>query len=165
MIKPFHDSRREPFNPRKCLNFLDTCAFDPKYSPEDEAAAQIRVFAKNHQINLLLSHSNQKEIDHPNTPSDVKNDAASMIHTVPTSLTQSEQEKLAKIHAILIGNGKHKNHLADATHVFKASGGCFITTDERILGKKVDLKRVCRVVILKPSDWLKAFRETHTLSR
>lgn len=154
-----YDLRREPFNPRRHLNFLDTCAFDPKYSPEHKAAEKIRVFAKNHQINLILSHSNQREIDHPNTPQDVKDDAASMIRTVPTLLVLREQEMLREIHEILTGNGSFEKYSADAGHIFEAAkyGGCLITTDKRILGKMVDLKRVSRVVVLKPSDWLKAF--------
>lgn len=159
--------QRAPFgrnvpDPRYAHNFLDTCAFDPKYSPEDEAAQQIRTLGNEGQVNLLLAHSNQKEVEHPNTPTDVKREAAGMIYTIETSLTQEERVQKAKINAILTGKGKPEKYAADAAHVFEAGKyvGYFITTDERILSKRVELKDISSAVIVKPSEWLKVFHET-----
>ena len=160
---------RVPFSrcyidPRRANNFLDSCAFDPKYAPEDGAAQEIRELGRDGVVNLLLAHSNQKEIEHPNTPLDVKREAQGMIYTLETSLTRDELERKAKIHAILTGNGNPKKYIADAAHVFEAGKyiGYFITTDQRILGKRHELSRVCAAVILTPVEWLRVFYEAGT---
>lgn len=148
-------------DPRRANSFLDSCAFDPKYAPEDEAARQIRKLGDEGVVSVLLAHSNQKEIDHPNTPADVKREARAMIYTLPTGLTPEERQRKSAIHAILTGNGKPEKYEADACHVFEAGkyGGYFITTDQRILNKRDELRTVCAATILTPSEWLKVFHE------
>ncbi len=152
---------RSFLDPRRANNFLDSCAFDPKYAPEDDAAQQIRTLWKDEHINLVLAHSNQKEIDHPNTPADVKREAASMLYTIETSLNLDEVARRKNIHAILTGNGKPEKYAADAAHVFEAGkyGGYFITTDQRILGKREELRHVTPATIFTPSEWLMVFHE------
>ena len=141
---------------------MDSCAFDPKYAPEHEAAQAILSLGNEEQVILNLAHSNQKEIDHPNTPEDVKREAASMIFTLETDLTSDEITTKARIHAILTGNGKPEKYAADAAHVFEAGkyGGYFITTDERIMEKRGELRQVSPATVLRPSEWLKLFHET-----
>lgn len=158
--------RRVPFggsylDPRRANNFLDSCAFDPKYSPEHEAAQAIRALGNEGKVNLVLTHSNQKEIDHPNTPKDVKREAAGMIYTIKTALIQEEEDRKARIHAILTGSGNPEKYAADAAHVFEAGKyvGYFITTDERILGKRDELRKVSPASILRPTEWLAIFNE------
>jgi hypothetical protein len=143
---------RRVIDPRRVNNFLDTCAFDPKYAPEDVAARRMRALHQAGEVHLILAHSNQKEVAHPNTPADVKKDAIDMNHTLKTGLTSSEVNQRTRIHAILTGNGKPENTAADAAHVFEAGkyGAHFITTDARILA----------AIIVLPSEWLKAFHET-----
>ena len=152
---------RWKLDPRRANNFLDSCAFDPKYSPEHEAAQQIRELRDAGQVNLLIAHSNQKEIEHPNTPTEVKREASDLNYTIQTQLTAEECKRKASIHAILTGNGKQEKFEADATHVFEAGKyhGYFITTDERILGKRKELQTVSPAVIVKPSEWLLIFRD------
>ena len=149
-------------DPRRVINFLDTCAFDPKYTPEHECAQRIRVLRNVAQVNLALAHSNQKEIDHPNTPDDVKREASDMNFTIKTALTPNEVKRKKLIHDILTGNGKAEKYEADAAHVFEAGKyvGYFITTDKRILGKRAELERESSATILKPSEWLIIFEET-----
>ena len=158
--------KRVPFgrtylDPRLASNFLDSCAFDPKYTPEHEAAQEIRALGKEGTIRLLLTHSNQKEVDHPNTPIDVKREATGMIFTIKTALTSGEQSHKARIHAVLTGNGKPEKYVADASHVFEAGkyGGYFITTDQRILTKREALRPLSAATILTPSEWIKVFHE------
>lgn len=153
---------RSLLDPRRANNFLDSCAFDPKYSPEDEAARQIRAMGNDGQVNLVMTHSNQKEIFHPNTPADVKREAAAMLYTIETSLNQDEIARKRRIHAVLTGNGKPENYAADAAHVFEAGKyvGYFITTDQRILGKREELRRASAATIFTPSEWLKVFHES-----
>jgi len=157
---------RAPFSqsyldPRRTNNFLDSCAFDPKYAPEHECAQRLRALGNEGQVNLMVAHSNQKEIEHLNTPSDVKREAAGMIYTIATSLTSEEIKRKVILHEILTGNGKPEKYEADATHVFEAGkyAGYFITTDQRILGKKAELQTVSGAIILRPSEWLKVFHE------
>ena len=159
--------QRKPFgrsflDPRRTNNFLDSCAFDPKYSPEHEAAQAIRALGGEGKVNLLLTHSNQKEIDHPNTPEDVKQEATGMIYTIKTPLNSDEENKKKQVHVILTGNGNPEKYSADASHVFEAGKyvGYFITTDARILGKREELGKVCPATILKPTEWLKVFHDT-----
>jgi hypothetical protein len=152
--------QRVPFrrfiDPRRVNNFLDTCAFDPKYSPEDLAAQRIRALHHSGEIQLLLAHSIQKEVDHPNTPAEVKREAAEMIFTLPVTLTNPEIDRKARIHGLLTGHGKPEKYLADASHIFEAGkyGGYFITTDARILRKRDDLRAICAPTIVRPSEWL-----------
>jgi hypothetical protein len=156
---------RSPFarrflDPRICNSFLDTCAFDPKYAPEHEAASEIRRIAGEFEVSVLIVHSNQKELEHPNTPQDVKRDALGMIFTLATGLTAPEREQKAKIHRILTGNGKPDKYAADAEHVFESGkyGGYFITTDQRILAKREALLAVCAAMIVTPCEWLDIYR-------
>jgi hypothetical protein len=150
-----------PQDPRYSNSFLDTCAFDPKYAPEDEAAREIRAIADAGGISILLTHSNQKELEHPNTPEDVKREAQAMIYTLKTNLSPEEKIRKAKIHAVLTGNGSADKYAADAAHVFEAGKyiGYFITTDHRILGKRGELKSICAATIVTPSEWLRIYRD------
>lgn len=148
-------------DPRCVISFLDSCAFDPKYAPEHESAQRIRALGNETRVNLSLTHSIQKEIDHPNTPPDVKREAAGMIFTIETTLNAKEVNRKRSIHAILTGHGKAEKYKADAAHIFEAGKyvGYFITTDERILGKREELELASGATILKPSEWLNVFQE------
>jgi hypothetical protein len=149
-------------DPKRVNNFLDSCAFDPKYSPEDEAAERICKFGNDGLVNLILAHSNQKEIDHPNTPQSIKKVSVGMIYTIESALTPEEKRRKSAIHAALTGNGKPATYAADAAHVFEAGkyGGYFITTDDRILKKRKELQGLSGAVILKPSEWLKVLEDS-----
>ncbi|HEU0007890.1 MAG TPA: hypothetical protein VFS12_18025 [Terriglobia bacterium] len=125
-------------------------------------AGQIELSRLFGQVHLILAHSNQKEIEHPNTPPEVKEEAAGMIYTIETSLTTNEEARKSKIHVVLTGNGNPEKHAADATHVFDAGkyGGYFITTDQRILSKRKELSGLSPACVLLPSEWLKVFHQT-----
>ena len=143
-------------DPRLANNFLDSCAFDPKYAPEDQAAQQIKAIRDQGKVELLLTHSNQKELEHPHTPEDVKREARAMIFTIETDLTPDERRRRTEIHRVLTGNGKPEKYEADARHVFEAGKyiGYLITTDQRILDKRGELSAVCAATIVTPSEWL-----------
>jgi len=150
-----------PPDPKFRGNFLDTCAFDPKYAPEDANAAEIRTLGNDGAVQLYLAHSNQKEIEHPNTPPDVKAEASGMIYTIETGLTSNELATRQTVHDILTGNGKPEKYEADARHVFEAGkygGAYFITTDQRILSHADKLEAVCGAVVVTPSQWLQNYR-------
>jgi hypothetical protein len=103
-----------PMNPLMSNCFIDSCAFDPKYEPEDGASNEIFQLYKERKLLIQIAHSTQKEIEHPNTPTWVKREASELIFTLPFQLTQGEARKLQEIESILAGNGKVENILQDA---------------------------------------------------
>lgn len=143
-------------DPRITNNFLDSCAFDPKYAPEDKAAVELFKLSRQGKILLQIAHSTQKEIEHPNTPAWVKTEANNLIFTISVQLTPNEVTCLRKIEAILAGNGKVENIAQDARHVFEAQkyGSYFITTDARILNRANAFRKSCGVAIVTPSEFL-----------
>jgi hypothetical protein len=155
---------RHHLDPRLANSFLDSCAFDPKYAPEDQAACEIRALGQAGVITLLFAHSIQKEIDHPNTPEDVKREARAMNYTLETALTPDEVRCKSAVHAILTGNGNPEKYKDDAAHVFEAGKyvGYFVTTDQRILNKRDELRHVCAATIFTPTEWLRVFHEAGT---
>lgn len=139
---------------------MDSCAFDPKYSPEDQAALDLFQRYKNGDLVLQIAHSTQKEVEHPNTPSWVKQEANALVYTIETSLTDSERRLKAQILKTLAGNGKPENVSQDAEHVFEASkyGSYFVTTDQRILKKRGELCSACDLDIVTPSELTEILR-------
>ena len=145
-----------PANPLISNCFIDSCAFDPKYSPEGEASTKIFGLHRDGELLIQIVHSTQKEIYHPNTPAWVKGEALNLIYTIPVQLTAGEVRKLREIEAILAGNGKIENIVQDARHIFEAQkyGSYFITTDSRILDRASKLRSATNVAIVKPSQFL-----------
>ncbi len=152
---------RKNIDPRLTNVLVDSCAFDPKYSPEDKASETLFKLSQENQIILIVAHSNQKEIEHPNTPAWVKKEAQSRIHTIETGLTDNERNMTAKILGILAGNGKPENMRQDAEHVYEVLkyGSYFVTTDERILKREKELYECCTVTVLRPSEMLRIYQE------
>ena len=156
-----YDLRRRPFDPRRATTFLDSCAFDPKEPVEEEAAArEILAIWQAGGANLIIAHSTKSEIDHLRTPDDVKRLAAGMVFTYLTNLTPNEERQRDGIHTLLTGNGKPEKYRIDALNVYEAAkyGGCFVTTDARVLNKKDDIQRIRPVRILKPTEWIEFYR-------
>jgi hypothetical protein len=137
-------------------SMIDSCAFDTKFEPEASASSEILALADDGKFQLIIAHSTQKEIDHRNTPAEVKKRATERIFSWPVSLTKDEQRIRSEIHRILTGNGKPENVREDSEHVFEAQkyGGHFITTDGRILDRANDLEALCGICVLKPSAFL-----------
>lgn len=146
-------------DPRRVNNFLDTCAFDPKVEPAHSSAMEIRALIECDEVSGLLSHSNQKEVDHPNTPAEVKAAAGAMIFTVKVEETSQERARKGAILDVLAGEGNKEKYRADADHVFQAGkyGGYFITTDNRILGRREELAKLGGGWVVDPVEWLKIF--------
>ena len=132
---------------------MDSCAFDPKYQPEDKSAEEIFYLFEN---SLEISHSVQKEIDHPNTPDWVKRRANRLAFTLPTDFTEDEKRTLCQIEITLAGQGNIENIRQDARHIFEAQkhGHYFVTTDKRILERRDDLYAICScsLSVVKPSE-------------
>jgi hypothetical protein len=145
---------RMALNPYIANIFIDSCVFDPKEEPENSCSEEIFSKYEKGEINLVVSHSNMKEAEHPNTPARIKSEAASKIFTLNTSLTPAEQNKKNEIWSILTGNGKPAKMKPDSEHVFEAHkyGGYFVTTDNRIIKKRTELGKICNAIIVKPCE-------------
>ncbi|HRL77662.1 MAG TPA: hypothetical protein PLC86_18385 [Candidatus Accumulibacter phosphatis] len=142
-------------------NFIDSCAFDPKYEPETSASNEIFMLSEEQHFTLLIAHSTQKEIDHPNTPAWVKTQAAQLVYSIDMRLTSNENQLLRDVEMTIAGNGKIENIAQDAQHVFEAQkcGGYFVTTDKRILSRAADLEKLCGLSILLPGEFLVLVRQ------
>jgi hypothetical protein len=151
----------QPPNPKISNIFLDSCSFDPKYSPEDQASHEIFQLHNTDELRGLdIAHSTMKEIEHPNTPDWVKKLAEDLVYSIQTRLTDKELQQKAQILRVLAGNGKVEKIIEDANHVFEASKyvGYFITADKRILKKRDELRKICSAIIVKPSEFLKIWK-------
>ena len=132
-------------------SFIDSCTFDP--GGHEEAASR-RILEK--WPNIIVAHSVQKELDHPNTPGDVKRMAQAFVYTIEADLTPELLEKKREIHALIQGNAKPGKHKGDADHIFelyKHGGGYFVTTDERLLSYSEESFRRYFITIIKPSEY------------
>ena len=142
-----------PIPPRIANIYLDSCAFDPKYEPEDSAAKEIfHMYDQMDGLVLIIAHSVQKEIDHPNTPNWVKEKANQLIYTIDMGLNKSQKKVLQQIENILAGTGYIENIRQDARHIFEAQedGSYFVTTDKRILKKRDALRRISSTFYIRP---------------
>ena len=151
-----------PVSPPIANTYLDSCAFDPKYAPEDEAADQLFRLWHLGRIRLQITHSVAKEVEHPNTPVEVKAAAATMVYTLPVERHPREVAHLAGILAVLAGNGDPSNVREDAEHIFEAQkyGSCFVTADDRLLRRAHDLSSLTGPLqILRPTEMLTTVEE------
>ncbi len=137
--------------------FIDSCAFDPKYEPEAQAAELLfQLYDTEDKLTIEITHSVQKEIEHPNTPAWVKERARSMIFTIKVSLTHEERRMYQQILTILTGDGNAQKMLHDAVHIFEAQkyGRYFITADKRLLKKRDEIRQLYSLAILTPNELL-----------
>jgi hypothetical protein len=97
-------------------SFIDANFFDRTGSAEDAAVDQILKWAEDleEDLSLLLPYSVQAEIEHPNTPAEVKRKARGLIFSYKVELTAPEREKHAKIAALIQGNANAGQHANDA---------------------------------------------------
>ena len=149
-----------PINPFICNILVDSCAFDP--DDENEAKASGALF-NNNRLNIIIAHSNMKEIEHPKTPGWVKQEAMTRIYTIKTCLTPHEVAIKQKIHAILTGNGKPEKMVKDAGHVFESHkyGGYFVTNDNRILKKREEISSISNARIVRPTELLESLENEY----
>lgn len=137
--------------PRYTHSFIDSCAFDPGGTEE---AASRRILEK--WPNIIVAHSVQKELEHPNTPDDVKRMGQALVYTIETELTAELLEKKKEIRTLIQGNAKPGKHKGDADHIFelyKHGGGYFVTTDDRLLSYSDELFRKYFITTIKPSEY------------
>jgi hypothetical protein len=149
-------------DPRFGANFIDANFLDRTNGPEAAAVDEILELHQqaNHDFRLLLTYSVKAEIEHPNTPAAVKGRAARLIYSMQVELTDPELIRYEKIRALIQGNSKPGQHDRDAFHLVESAkyGRHFITNDRRLLKKADDIWRMLQLKVLKPSEWLAAYK-------
>jgi len=147
-------------DPRYGNNFIDANALHLTGGPEDAALDEIlRLLGEDDTFTLLLPHSVKAEIEHPNTPADVKRRAAHMIYSMPVQMTAPELATHEKMRALIQGNAKTGQHDKDAFHLVESAkyGRQFITNDGRLLKKAEEIWAMLNLKVLKPSEFLAAY--------
>lgn len=142
---------RRQLHPSYTHAFIDSCAFDPG---GDEELACRRILEK--RPSVIVAHSVQKELDHPNTPPDVKTLAKAQIYTIETGDSPDLRRRKEQIRVLVQGNARPGKHDGDAKHLYelhKFGGGYFITTDERLLTLSDDLFQGYSVTTIRPSEY------------
>lgn len=136
--------------------YFDSCAFDGGDEQEQAASIESRELYEEHGHGVEIVHSVAKEIDYPSTPQWVKDIAQGLIYTIEVDLTAPEQEQLADIEKIIVGNGSLDKMQSDCRHVFEAQkyGRYFVTTDKRLLKKAGQIRPKYNLYIIKPSEFL-----------
>lgn len=139
--------------PQYTHSFIDSCAFNP--GGVEEAASR-RILER--WPNIVVAHSVQKELEHPNTPDDVKRMARAFVYTIETELSPELLSKKDEIRILIQGDAKPGKHKGDADHLFelfKFGGGYFVTTDERLLSRSDELFRKYFITTIRPSEYEK----------
>ena len=137
--------------PKYSHTFIDSCAFNPGGGEE---AASRRIMEK--WPFIIVAHSVQKELNHPNTPEDIKRLGNSFVYTIETELPPELIKKKLEIRALIQGNAQEARHKGDADHLFelyKHGGGYFITTDSRLLDFSETLFESYFITTIKPTDY------------
>lgn len=108
-------------------------------------------------IGELVPYGVLNEINHPNTPSQIRHLFSSKIYTIQVQLTPQECKLLHSIESKFQGNAHPGRHAADANHIFQASKyGClyFITDDPRIPKKSQEMPELKPLQVVTLSDFL-----------
>jgi hypothetical protein len=141
-------------------NFIDANFFDRTGGPEDTAVDTILLLHEESAFRLLLPYSVKAEIEHPNTPADVKRKAEQFAYSNEVELTDPERATHDKIRALIRGNAQPGQHNKDAFHLVesqKYGGQFFITKDGRLLKKAEEIWEMLHLSVVKPSDFLAAY--------
>lgn len=144
-------------DPRIFNTFLDAHILDRMSSPEDAVVDELLETGFDRGVLLHLPHSVKAEIEHRNTPADVKRRAAGLIYSEPVQLTENERQLHRRVRSIVQGNAKPGKHDADAFHVVesdKHGGGYFLTNDTRLLKKASELAELLQIQIVTPTELL-----------
>jgi hypothetical protein len=149
-------------NPRKTNVALDANALDRNSSERDALVDRFNAVVASGTVTVVVPGGVRSEVQHPHTPSDVKDAVLPQIFNLRPGLNATQQEERRRVAVILQGNAKPGTHAADASHISEAAEtGCayFITEDVRILGKRAELSRVLppSLEIVTLMEFLEAF--------
>jgi hypothetical protein len=130
-------------DPRICNIHLDANAVDRDGGARDSLVDRLLGLRQAGEINFVVPGSVRGEVQHPNTPGDVKSAILPEIFSLPVGRTAGEEDTLRTVLSLLQGNAVPGKHDADARHLCEAGkygGGYFITHDGRMLKKRDELR-------------------------
>lgn len=131
-------------DPRICNIGHDANALDRDGTGRDALVDRFLNLASSRRLKVVVAGGVRDEVQHPNTPADVKDGVLPRIFNFRPGLNATQQEQRRRIREILQGNARPGKHDADASHLSEAAEtGCgyFITHDKRILDKRDELHR------------------------
>ncbi len=120
-------------DPRYFPSLIDANVLDRLGGPDDAVVDQILALAEDHKISLMLPHSVKAEIDHPNTPADVKQRALPFIYTMPVSLTPGEVQRHRQVRDLVRGSASLGNTTAMLTTWSRLPSTAAISSRETIV--------------------------------
>lgn len=132
-----------PLDPRICNIGVDANALDRNGSARDGLIDRFLKLRSAGDLTVVIAGGVRTEVQHPNTPGDVKDIILPQIFNLRPGLNPPQQAARRKVQAILQGNARPGAHAADASHLSEAAEvGCayFITQDKRILNKREELR-------------------------
>ena len=131
--------------PRKCNIGLDANALDRNGSARDALVDRFEGLTSSGALTVVIAGGVRGEVQHPQTPAPVQAAVLPRIFNLRPGLIASQREERRRVAAVLQGNAQPGKHAADASHLSEAAEtGCayFITHDNRILGKRDELRGV-----------------------
>ncbi len=150
-------------DPRYGNNFIDANVLDRTSGPEILAVDEILQLRDEGAITVLLPYSVKAEIEHPNTPAEVKRRAEGFSFSIPVELTAEELATHDKIRVLIQGNAKPGQHAKDAFHLVESAkygGRFFITNDEHLLKRADEIGNMLpHLRVLKPTGFLEAYHQ------
>ena len=148
-------------------NCLDAHILDRIGDLEDPEVQQVIALWESGELQIVLPHSVKSEIEHPNTPRDVKRRVADFIFTIPVTLTTAENDLHQRVLQIVQGNAKPNKHKKDSFHLVEAAkyARYFITRDRRLLQKRDEIAGLLpQLRIATPAEFLAAYHNHRTQS-
>jgi hypothetical protein len=141
---PVHSLRR-PLDPRICNIGLDANALDRGGAERDHLVTRFCQLCRSGSLTVVVAGGVRDEIQHPQTPDDVKNVVLPEIFNLRPGLTTSQRVERQNVEKVLQGMARPGKHAADSSHPSEAvETGCgyFITHDKRLLGRRSQLYTV-----------------------
>ena len=132
-------------HPRLCGVALDSMVLDRDGSPRDALVDRLLSLEGEGAIRFLQPGTAYSQTQHPSTPAKVRDVMSGQIFTLPTGLTQGEQDRRRQVLELMRGNSTTGRHDDDAAILFEAGKhacGYFITEDKRILRNRAKLQEV-----------------------
>jgi len=132
-------------DPQRCRVALDANALDRNGGPRDALVERLLALEESSKIQFLEPGTVYRQAQHPRTPLPVQEVIRSQIFTLPTGLTEAEENRRRHVLAVMRGNSVSDRHDADAAILFEAgkyAAGYLITEDKRILRNRVELQEI-----------------------
>jgi hypothetical protein len=120
----------------------------------DRSDPDMNVLADSDDIQLLMPHSVQAEVDRASTPPHVRRAAAEILRSLHVGLTASERADMNTFVASLVGAKKPENIVPDLVHAWEAAkyGRFLITLDHDLLSRAQEITNWNGLLIVKPAE-------------